>query len=318
MQSPTRADCGRVWRRSARRQLRREDGQAFVLSFLFLTVLLGLSAGVLDVGVWYQHQRNLQARVDAAALAGAQALPDDPAAARALAATYGAKNGGLFDATVQVNRGFGEHDTIRVEAIRPSPGFLTRIVGIDSIKVRAVAAARGGMPEEVRGAAPIGVDEKHPLLQCKPSPCFEQPTELALDKVGPGAFRLVNIDGSRGGTGPPILADWIERGYQGFMPLGWYHSDPGAKFNSSHVKGALDSRIGTEMLYPVYRSTRGQGANFEYEVVAWVGYYLTGYEIQGSKNNKLFGWFTRVIWEGIMSESSNGTDFGVRVVSLVE
>ena len=318
MQSPARAGRGRVWHDAARRHVRSEDGQAFVLSFVFLAVLLGLSAGVLDVGVWYQHQRNLQARVDAAALAGAQALPDDPNAARDLAATYGAKNGGLFDATVQVKRGFAENDTIRIEATRPSPGFLARIVGIDSIKVRATAAARGGMMKEALGAAPIAVDERHPLLQCKPAPCFKQPTELELEKVGPGAFRLVNIDGSRGGTGPPILADWITNGYEGYMPLGWYYSDPGAKFNSSQVKSALDSRIGTEMLYPVYRSTRGNGANFEYEVVAWVGYYLTGYEIKGSKNNKLFGWFTRVIWEGIMSESSSGPDFGVRVVSLVE
>ena len=318
MQSRTRAVCGRVRRRAVRRRLRSENGQAFVLSLLFLTVLLGLSAGVLDVGVWYQHQRQLQARVDAAALAGAQALPDDPAAAKGLAATYGAKNGGLFDATVQVTRGFAENDTIRIEATRPSPGFLARIVGIKTIKVRATAAARGGMMKEARGASPIAVDEKHPKLQCKPTPCFEQPTELELEKVGPGAFRLVNIDGSKGGTGPPILADWIEFGYEGYMPLGWYNSDPGAKFNSSQVKEALDRRIGTEMLYPVYRSTRGQGANFEYDVVAWVGYHLTGYEIKGSKNNKLYGWFTRVIWEGIMSESGSGADFGVRVVSLVE
>ena len=54
------------------------------------------------------------------------------------------------------------------------------------------------------------------------------------------------------------------------MDLGWYYSDPGAKFNSSHVKNALDARIGDDLLFPVYRSVRGGGANFEYEVVAWV------------------------------------------------
>jgi hypothetical protein len=77
-----------------------------------------------------------------------------------------------------------------------------------------------------------------------------------------------------------------------FMPLGWYYSDPGAKFNSSHVKNALDNRLDTEMLFPVYRGTRGGGANFEYEVVGWAGYVITSYEIQGSKKNKLNGRFT--------------------------
>jgi PPOX class probable F420-dependent enzyme len=117
---------------------------------------------------------------------------------------------------------------------------------------------------------------------------------------------------------PHGLADWIERGYEGLMPLGWYYSDPGAKFNSSHVKGALDHRLNTEMLFPVYRNTRGGGANFEYEVVGWAGYVITSYEIQGSKSNKLLGYFTSVVWEGIGSETAGAPDFGAHVLSLVE
>jgi hypothetical protein len=72
-------------------------------------------------------------------------------------------------------------------------------------------------------------------------------------------MRLVNLDGSHGGTGPPILQDWIQNGYGGWMPLGWYYSDPGAKFNSSQVQAALDARLNDELLFPVYRGTRGGG-----------------------------------------------------------
>jgi hypothetical protein len=156
------------------------------------------------------------------------------------------------------------------------------------------------------------------MLQCEPLPCFEQETQLDLDKVGPGAFRIINIDGSHGGTGPGTLADWIVRGYEGYMPLGWYYSDPGAKFNSSQVKSALDARLGSEMLFPIYRDTHAGGANFEYEIVGWAGYVITSYEIQGSKHNKLNGYFKRVVWEGIGSQSSGAPDFGARAVSLVE
>lgn len=156
------------------------------------------------------------------------------------------------------------------------------------------------------------------MLQCAPSPCFNQATDLDLVKTGPGAFRIINIDGSRGGTGPGTLADWILNGYSGFMPLGWYYSDPGAKFNSSQVKSALDARLNSVLLFPVYRGTKGSGAGFEYEVVGWAGYVVTSYEIQGSKNNKLFGYFVSVTWEGNVSETGGNPNFGAHGVTLVE
>lgn len=285
----------------------------------FLVVLLGIAAAAIDVGSWYRVDRSLQGAADASALAGAQALPDDAALARSLAIEYAAKNGGGIESpNVSISTHVMADDTIVVEGERAAPGFFSKILGIDSVNVHARAVARAAKLESARWAAPFAVDEQHPMLQCSPVPCFDQATDLELEKTGPGAFRLVNIDGSHGGTGPSTLADWILRGYEGYMPLGWYYSDPGAKFNSSQVKNALDARLDTEMLFPVYRNTQGSGANFEYEVVGWAGYVITSYEIQGSKKNKLFGYFTRVIWEGIGSESADAPDFGARTLSLVE
>jgi hypothetical protein len=295
----------------------RESGQVVVLLLTFLVVLLGIAAAAIDVGSWYRADRALQSTVDAAALAAAQALPDDPGGATALAAEYGDKNDGGLD-TVTVTTAVAGNDTVVVTGKRSAPGFFSKVLGIDSVEVHARASARAGTLEEARWAAPFGVDEQHPLLQCEPTPCFEQETQLDLDKVGPGAFRIINIDGSHGGTGPGTLADWIIRGYEGYMPLGWYYSDPGAKFNSSQVENALDARLGTEMLFPVYRDTQGGGSNFEYEIVGWAGYVITSYEIQGSKHNKLNGYFKSVVWEGIGSESSGAPSFGARAVSLVE
>jgi hypothetical protein len=301
------------------KSLRAERGQAVILIVLFLAVLLGLAAAVLDVGAWYRADRKLQATADASALAGAHALPDSPGEASALALEYAGKNGGgVAGSGVTFLQSSTPSDTIRVHAQKPMPGFFAKAFGVGSVNVGASASARSGVPSSARWAAPIAVDERHPLLQCTPLPCFEQQTTLDLEKVGPGAFRLVNIDGSHGGTGPGTLSDWIMRGYDGWMPLNWYFSDSGAKFNSSQVKGALDARIGDELLFPVYRDTRGNGANFEYEVVGWVGFHLTGYNIQGSKKNQLHGWFTRIIWEGILSETATDDDFGVRAVTLVE
>ena len=85
------------------------------------------------------------------------------------------------------------------------------------------------------------------------------------DTLGPGAYRLLNIDGSYGGTNPATLGDWIRDGYDGYMPLGDYYSDPGAKYNTNpNFKSALEDVIvtGQELLFPVYRSFHEQGAGF--------------------------------------------------------
>ncbi|MGH3032023.1 MAG: pilus assembly protein TadG-related protein, partial [Gaiellaceae bacterium] len=129
-------------------------GQAAVLTVIFMTVLLGMAAAVLDVGSWYRADRQLQATVDAAALAGAQALPESAGDADALAREYAEKNGGglqdvSFSTTVIAN------DTIEITGERAAPGFFAKLFGVDSVQVHATAKARSGVLANARWAAPI-------------------------------------------------------------------------------------------------------------------------------------------------------------------
>jgi hypothetical protein len=295
----------------------RERGQALVMSILFLAVLLGMAAVTLDVGAWYHQHRKLQATADAAALAGAQGL--NKGTSVALALEYAGKNGGgvvAGDVTTSSTR--VPNDTISVRAHQATPGFFTKLFGVSSVDIKATAKARAGVPGQVRWAAPIAVDERHPMLTGANCPCWGQPTDIDLLKTGPGAFRLINIDLTHGGTGPSTVADWIMRGYDGWMPLDWYFSDSGAKFDSSQIKAAMNARTGDVLLFPIYRETRGQGSNFEYYVVGWAGFHVTGFDAQGN-GGKVFGWFESVTWEGILSETAdNDNDFGVRSVELLE
>ena len=73
--------------------VRSQRGQATVLTLVFITALIGMAALVLDVGSWFRAQRATQAAADASALAAAQALPDEPGTAAALAGSYVDKNG---------------------------------------------------------------------------------------------------------------------------------------------------------------------------------------------------------------------------------
>jgi hypothetical protein len=287
-----------------------------------MSVLLASAAAVIDVGSWFREDRDTQRVADAAALAGAQALPENQGTARSLAIEFGGKNGGgVASANVSFSTTVLAGDTINVNVEKPANSFFAKIVGIDSVQVGSTAKARAGVPSEARWAAPIVVDEKHPKLHCSPMlSCFgpNNPTQLDLKKTGPGAFRLVNLDGSRGGTSSATLGDWMLRGYEGFMDLGWYYSDPGAKFDSSHMQAALNARIGDEMLFPIYDDVKGNGSNLEYEIIGWVGFVMTGYDARGS-NGTLDGYFTRVIWEGLLSTTSSAsTDFGVRSVALID
>ncbi len=295
--------------------LRSDRGQATVLTLIFLVAVLGAAGLVLDVGAWFREQRDTQSTADAAALAGAQELPEFPGDAGALADSYVGKNGGGSQ-QVSFSTAALANDTITVKVARETPGVFAKLFGIDSVTVGAKASARSGPLAEATWAAPIGVDLDHPLLQCAPQPCFKQATTLDLQKVGPGAFRLLNIDGSRGGTGSATVGEWVSRGFDGSMPLGWYYSDPGAKFNSSHVKDAMQFRLGDELLFPIYDETRGNGANFEYHVVGWVGFVVTGFSGNGNKGT-IKGYFVRVIWEGIQSTSGVG-NFGAHAIQLVE
>jgi Putative Flp pilus-assembly TadE/G-like len=303
--------------------MRGQKGQSLVITLLFMGVLIGLAAAVLDVGSWYRADRKLQANADAAALAGAAMLPASPAAAQATALDYADKNDGALEAkNIKFSSKFVANDTIEVITERPSPGFFAKLFGLDSVQVRAKAVARSGSLGRAKWAAPIAVDWAHEKLpgQCKKAGgCWGEQTTIDFFKTGPGAFRLINIDGSHGGTGPSTLGDWMEHGLDAWMDKDrWYYSDPGMKPNSSHVKGALDIRTGSELLFPVYNAVRGSGSGFEYYVIGWAVFHVTGYEIHGSKDSRVHGYFQDMVWAGIQGSTANTTNFGARGVGLVE
>ena len=82
---------------------------------------------------------------------------------------------------------------------------------------------------------------------------------------------------------------------------------------------ALDDRIGTVLMFPIYDVIIGTGSNAQYHVIGWVGFYLMSYEARGSSGS-ITGYFTQVIWDGLQSTDSSGQppDFGARSVQLIK
>src|ERR671931_2225838 len=141
------------------RQLRRcERGQALVLMVLLMVALLGLATLVVDVGSWFRSQRQLQSTADAAALAGAQALPNRPGNASWLAQEYAQKNASdLSSAEYSIGSDLLANDRITVHVTRDAPGFFAKVFGIASVQVGATATAEAKMMAQARYVAPITV-----------------------------------------------------------------------------------------------------------------------------------------------------------------
>ena len=146
-----------------------DSGQAMVLFSFMIVVLLLCCMCVVDVGMFLHKREMAQEAADAAALAGSQDLPDDPAAAQAAAISYLTANGmDPDDATITLSctsnsqqiclTGDGRYDTIRVTPKINSPTFFggaLSIMGVNSCWVHGcdVSATAAGC----RGACgPIG------------------------------------------------------------------------------------------------------------------------------------------------------------------
>jgi hypothetical protein len=317
-------------------RIKSEAGQALALTAVFMTVLLGSCAAVLDVGVWFREDRDTQRITDAAALAGAQELPENTSAAETLARDYADENGLVFPADgvtfdVDIDTTVMPDDTIVVKLERPAPGFFAKVFGIDSITVGSTAKARAGVPAAAKWVAPVVVNEKHEKLVCA---CFgdEHETRILLENQhrpgsgdAAGAFALLNLDrGSSGAPGADSIAGWMVKGYDKLMEPGEYRSAPSTLFNSQDMFEALEDRVGTVVLFPVCKAVaagdscqiRRGGQNAEYGIIGWVAFHITAFDNRGS-SGWIEGYFTGAVWEGKLEPSQTTPDFGVRTISLI-
>ncbi len=157
---------------SARASLRTESGQVLVFVVLAMVVLLGMFGLAIDVGRAYFTQRALQASADAAALAGAQELPD-PGSSMSVAHTYSGATGGRNE-TKGVD---GVSTNVTTRCLKSAPGCepVNAVVVEQSAQVETLFA-------RVLGIDSFDVDVK--ATAC--SPCAAKPLDimLVLDRTG--------------------------------------------------------------------------------------------------------------------------------------
>lgn len=127
--------AGMLWRRR-----RAERGAVAVAVAILLPVIIGVTGLVIDVGSWYETQSQLQNAADAAALAGAQDLPNSPSSATAAAQTLAADN--VSGATVTpVTPYDGDSSEIQVTVSKRGSVTFASIFGISGPTITASAVA---------------------------------------------------------------------------------------------------------------------------------------------------------------------------------
>ena len=212
------------------RRLNDERGQSIVMIGLMSMFILGLLGIVADTGFTWIQRRNLQNAADSAALAAAQKLPDDQAAATTLATDYVAQNGG-GTATIEFSDNFnGKPLSVKVTVHKNSESLFGVSLGFGNLDVNAKAKAKVRSAQTPGiGVNPIGI------LQSEVVP---PGTSLVLKDPGGGGttgnYGLVAFCDPVNKlkcTGTPVVCDGLEGGASGV----W---DPGTQTQPGN-KGAI-------------------------------------------------------------------------------
>ncbi len=135
-----------------------ERGQMIVTVALLSVFLMILLAIVVETAFIYIQRRNLQNAADAAALAGAQRLPDDPGGAIADAKAWAAKN--VEGLTYNEAEVFDGNRAIRSVVKKPAATIFGDWFGYGGFEISAKAAARVAQPLlPGPGVVPLGITQ---------------------------------------------------------------------------------------------------------------------------------------------------------------
>lgn len=242
-----------------------EDGAVAVITALFMVLLLGITAIVVDVGMIYAERFQLQNGADAAALAIAQ----DCAAGNCLspgatAISLAGKNShdGVSAATAVIS---GKTVTVRTSTATPEGGtavqhWFAPVLGIDSTKVEAAAKASWGSPSKASVfpfTAPRCIFESAPtdveLWITSTSTCTG-----AGGKTLPGAFGWLDEDEKKSCRASVDVDQIIE-------------GEPG---KSGPQNCDIDGQV---ILLPVYESSSGNGNNVAYVIDGFAAFKVTAH-----------------------------------------
>lgn len=136
--------------------INKNNGNILILSALVMTIIMGFAMIAIDYGFLVSKKTWLQGACDAAALAGAKELINDPVSAENVAKDYAQTNSvDLTNTNVAVNE---TDEKVTVSANMKYPGMFSKIFGINESQVNASATAVLGPINRIScGLRPFGI-----------------------------------------------------------------------------------------------------------------------------------------------------------------
>ena len=299
-------------------RIRSEAGQAYFFVVFILTLLLGISAMVVDVGSWYRADRHLQTAADAAALAGAQELPLKPSFAQSVALQYAQLNYAGSTPTVTLPN----PATIHVKAEADTPGIFAPVLNsaFKIVTVHADAEAQVSAPEQLKNAAPIAVQQDFACVVTSPS-CFGKTVTADFgsdDDTDPtkGKFGLLDLDRD-GRIGTSDMKNWLTNGYPDYLPINSTY--PPANGEKNGIKTQLQDAARTQrvLLFPVYDTATSAG----YHIIGWAAFVIDDVVKWAGPSHVLTGHFVTFIATDLAAGNpitDLSKDFGVHVITLTQ
>lgn len=194
-----------------------ETGSVSVLVAAMIVTLLGFAALAVDIGIGLAtaEKRTVVTAADAAALAAAQELVFNPAAAQGKAIEYAVqKNGADADkVTAVVSNG---NSAVTVQAGKVVHYGLARVLGFQSVNVSARATAIVGSIVGMRGIVPLAA----PDIEYQQGMIYELKVgQWKESQLGPGNFNPI-------APGKPGASDYRDNEIAGFGPIELLLKDP--------------------------------------------------------------------------------------------
>lgn len=217
-----------------------QKGSVLFIIATGMVALLGITALVTDIGLIASNRQKLVNIMDAAALAGGQYLPEEPATAMDVAMEYALLNNyvssGIDDPAISFST---DYTSITVSGSKVVNLAFAKLLGFYSTTVSAAATAQKQYVTSMNGVLPFAVDNST-VLPGAVNPGDTKTFTYDNNALGPGTYGSLALGGI---TGDSILYNNIVNTYTG-LPIvipSPELSEPGA--NVGKLRSAIHDRI---------------------------------------------------------------------------
>ncbi|WP_342387824.1 Tad domain-containing protein [Salinicoccus bachuensis] len=193
-----------------RQLLKKEEGNSFLLMALGLMLALGMLGLVVDGGYLYMTKSHMQKTANAAALSGAQELPNSSEKVNQVVGeilNHHGESDSLLFSNIE-----GENQ-LHVGVGREVPLFFSSLFGIDSVMIGADAKAGLHAMTAGVGVVPLGLDESVEINYEDPEP---HKLKVGAGDSETGNFGILALEG----PGGKLYSEALMHGFDGELKVG--------------------------------------------------------------------------------------------------